>query len=202
MRPAPFSSRSRGLGWVAAAVRGVLKLRYLLLGGAIGGGVSLSRQYDEWKKNLPDTEWIKDLMPDVELDKFRSGLLKASENIKGKAKEIDIDPALQATLGKLAGYRQWFEKRLDDAIQAAEAEKKAIREQDAQENNKGIDDGKRPFDFFRLIHVYFVVGFIIVSFICLFFKEKKPLSHLFPILLPFGPNCQVNLHSFKIPFSF
>ena len=48
--------------------------------------------------------------------------MKAGDNVRGKAREIDIDPALEATLGKLAGFRAWFEKRLDDAIKAAELE--------------------------------------------------------------------------------
>ena len=61
-------------------------------------------------------------MPDIKLDEFRSSLMKAGDNVRGKAREIDIDPALEATLGKLAGFRAWFEKRLDDAIKAAELE--------------------------------------------------------------------------------
>ncbi len=93
-------------------------------------------------------------MPEVELDKFRSSLMKTADQIKGKANEIDIgmqwhhrlsslrfvllvsslcpDPALQSTLGKLAGFRAWFEKRLDDAIQAAE-----MAEQQQQKNGNG-----------------------------------------------------------------
>jgi hypothetical protein len=34
-------------------------VRYLLLGGAVGGGASIARQYEEWKQKLPDTAWIK-----------------------------------------------------------------------------------------------------------------------------------------------
>jgi hypothetical protein len=34
-------------------------IRYLLLGGAVGGGASIARQYEEWKQKLPDTAWIK-----------------------------------------------------------------------------------------------------------------------------------------------
>lgn len=106
-------------------LRSVLKIRYLLLGGAIGGGASIAKQYEEWKKSLPDTDWIKGLVPNADIDKFRKGLIKAGESIKGKANEIDIDPAL----GKLAGYREWFEKRLVDAIEAAEKENpKAIKD--------------------------------------------------------------------------
>ena len=40
------------------------------------------QQYEEWKENLPDTEWIRGLMPEIELDKFRSGILKTAEEIK------------------------------------------------------------------------------------------------------------------------
>jgi hypothetical protein len=48
------------------------------------------QQYEEWKKGLPDTEWMKSLIPDVELNKFRSKLINVGESIKGKANEIDI----------------------------------------------------------------------------------------------------------------
>eukprot|EP00093_Oithona_nana_P013704 13704.XXX_859542_857884_1 [CDS] Oithona nana genome sequencing. len=57
-------------------------------------------------------------MPDVDLNKFSSELIKAGEQIKGKANEIDLDPAVK----KMIDFRQWFEKRLDDAIQAADKE--------------------------------------------------------------------------------
>ena len=33
-------------------LRSVLKIRYLLLGGAVGGGASLAKQYEEWKKGV------------------------------------------------------------------------------------------------------------------------------------------------------
>lgn len=138
-------SPRRRLGWVPAVLRSVLKLRYLLLGGAIGGGASLAKQYEEWKKNLPDTDWIKNLIPEVELDKFRSRLIKVGEGIKGKANEIDIDPVL----GKIASYRQWFEKRLDDAIQAADA-KKAIEQQVEQENDESTKKNSKSGSGFNL----------------------------------------------------
>ena len=106
------------MGWVPTVIRSVLKIRYLLLGGALGGGASLAKQYEEWKQNLPDTDWLKGLIPDIDINKLSSGVLKAGEQIKGKANEIDLDPAVK----KIIDFRQWFEKRLDDAIQAAEKE--------------------------------------------------------------------------------
>lgn len=131
-----------------------VSLRFLML-----------QQYEEWKKGLPDTDWIKELVPEVDIDKFRSALIKASENIKGKANELDIgmlqlfslfwffvswlllpDPKIQATLGNLAGFRQWFEKRLDDAIQAAEVEKTNGKEEAVDENSTVVIPEPKPPD--------------------------------------------------------
>lgn len=43
VKPTFSYSRRRFVGWVPAVVRSVLKIRYLLLGGAIGGGASLAK---------------------------------------------------------------------------------------------------------------------------------------------------------------
>ena len=81
-------------------------------------------------------------MPDIKLDEFRSSLIKAGDNVRGKAREIDIDPALEATMGKLAGFRAWFEKRLDDAIKAAEAdEANAVKKVDGSGSSNGNGSG-------------------------------------------------------------
>ena len=98
----------------------ILKVRYLLLGGAIGGGGALARQYDDWKNNLPDAAWLKKAMPDVDLDKFRTSLLSLKDTVKGKVGEVEMDPALKAAgWDKYQEFRGWFDKRLDSAIQAA-----------------------------------------------------------------------------------
>ena len=96
------------------------KVRYLLLGGAIGGGGALARQYDDWKNNLPDAAWLKKAMPDVDLDKFRTSLLSLKDTVKGKVGEVEMDPALKAAgWDKYQEFRGWFDKRLNSAIQAA-----------------------------------------------------------------------------------
>lgn len=129
-------------GLVSTIVRSVLKIRYLVLGGAIGGGASLAKQYEEWKEGLPDTEWIKSLFPsNIEIDKFRSSLIKAGENIKGKANEIDIDPVLN----KVGGFKEWFERRLNAAIEATDKSPKKIGNSAKESSN-----GERSSDHFSL----------------------------------------------------
>ncbi|XP_011190849.1 dynamin-like 120 kDa protein, mitochondrial isoform X4 [Zeugodacus cucurbitae] len=58
-------SRKYGM-FVVRILRGALKLRYIVLGGAIGGGVSLSKKYEEWKEGLPDLKWLEDVLPQGE----------------------------------------------------------------------------------------------------------------------------------------
>ena len=43
VKPTIGYSRRRFVGWVPAVIRSVLKIRYILLGGAIGGGASLAK---------------------------------------------------------------------------------------------------------------------------------------------------------------
>ena len=119
---------TRNLGWIPAAVRGVLKIRYLLLGGAIGGGASIARQYEEWKRGLPDSDWIKEMVPDIDVNKFRSGLIEFKDGVKGKLGELKMDQKLkEAGWDKYEEYKNWFDERLDKAIQMAEEEKEEER---------------------------------------------------------------------------
>jgi len=104
-------------------LRSVLKIRYLLLGGAVGGGASLARQYEDWKKGLPDTEWLKELVPEIDIDKFRSGLIGFKEKVAGKVADLQMDPKLkEAGWGKYAEFKIWFDKRLDAAVKKVEEE--------------------------------------------------------------------------------
>lgn len=48
------------------AVRGILKIRYILLGGAIGGGMTVNKKYEEWRDGLPDLKWLDEVLPDTE----------------------------------------------------------------------------------------------------------------------------------------
>uniref|UniRef100_A0A6M2DDH7 Dynamin-like GTPase OPA1, mitochondrial n=1 Tax=Xenopsylla cheopis TaxID=163159 RepID=A0A6M2DDH7_XENCH len=119
----PFeNSQRREYGMLLVrALKGVLKLRYIVLGGALGGGVTLKKKYEEWKDGLPDMKWLDDVLPDSEQ---WSGYQKSLIGLKDTIKEtIVIDPRLKA-LGeaKALEFKNWFDRRLDDAIEAAKIE--------------------------------------------------------------------------------
>ncbi|XP_013184729.2 dynamin-like 120 kDa protein, mitochondrial isoform X2 [Amyelois transitella] len=105
---------------VARAVRGVLKIRYLLLGGAVGGGMTLNKKYTEWKDGLPDMGWVNDLLPDNEQwNRFTTTLISAKDKI---GDQLQIDPRLrEAGLSRAAELREWLSQRYEDAVAAAAA---------------------------------------------------------------------------------
>ncbi|XP_055532232.1 dynamin-like 120 kDa protein, mitochondrial isoform X1 [Wyeomyia smithii] len=117
-----YYQSSRGYGMLVGRVlRGVLKLRYLILGGAIGGGVTLNKRYEEWKDGLPDMKWLDEVLPDNEKwGKFTKSLLAIKDSVKDS---IEIDPRLkQLSENKINEWREWFDQRLDNAIEAAETQ--------------------------------------------------------------------------------
>ncbi|KAG9510542.1 Dynamin-like protein [Fragariocoptes setiger] len=71
--------------------RGALKLRYLFLGSAVGGSVSLGRKYDEWKASLPDMpdiRWLKELFPSQEsLDDMSFRLEEWTRGLSERSRE-------------------------------------------------------------------------------------------------------------------
>ncbi|KAL3282671.1 hypothetical protein HHI36_005846 [Cryptolaemus montrouzieri] len=114
-----YPRREYGM-FVVKALRGVLKLRYLLLGGAVAGGSALNQRYQDWKDGLPDLKWLEDVLPDNnKWQEWRGSLIDIKDNVKNN---IEIDPRLKAlTESKYKEFKNWFDQRLDDAIQAAEA---------------------------------------------------------------------------------
>ncbi|XP_033332567.2 opa1 mitochondrial dynamin like GTPase isoform X2 [Megalopta genalis] len=104
--------------FIGRILRGALKIRYLLLGGAVGGGVTLQKKYEQWKEVLPDMSWLDDFLPkNKEWQNFRGTLMTVKDSI---ANNIEIDPRIkQYGEAKYREYRNWFNQRLDDAIEAA-----------------------------------------------------------------------------------
>ncbi|XP_052455703.1 dynamin-like 120 kDa protein, mitochondrial isoform X6 [Carassius gibelio] len=93
----PHKSRSGGHGyqqhrsfWVARLAVRLLKLRYILLGSAVGGGYTAKKTYDEWKDMFPDMSQYTWIVPDfvwelsenIDLDKLASALPQLEEIAK------------------------------------------------------------------------------------------------------------------------
>nr|XP_019527070.2 dynamin-like 120 kDa protein, mitochondrial isoform X1 [Aedes albopictus] len=135
-----YYQSSRGYGMLVGRVlRGVLKLRYLVLGGAIGGGVTLNKRYEEWKDGLPDMKWLEEVLPDNEKwGQFTKSLLAVKDSVKDS---IEIDPRLkQLSENKINEWREWFDKRLDNAIEAAETQQNPQIESSFQNLSELISD--------------------------------------------------------------
>ncbi|XP_060098850.1 dynamin-like 120 kDa protein, mitochondrial isoform X1 [Heteronotia binoei] len=58
--------------WLARVASRLLKLRYIVLGSAVGGGYTAKKTYDQWKDMLPDFSEYKWIVPDFiwELDEY------------------------------------------------------------------------------------------------------------------------------------
>ncbi|KRT78589.1 hypothetical protein AMK59_8121 [Oryctes borbonicus] len=110
---------------VLRAVRGLLKVRYLILGGAVGGGVTLQKKYQDWKDGLPDLKWLEDVMPDNDKwHQWRGSLIDFKNNVKDN---IEIDPRIKAfSETKYKEFKDWFDQRLDNAIAATDQSNQEI----------------------------------------------------------------------------
>ncbi|XP_039278968.1 LOW QUALITY PROTEIN: dynamin-like 120 kDa protein, mitochondrial [Nilaparvata lugens] len=128
VRPLPHQAiESRGAAmFVGKILKNILKIRYLLLGGAVGGGYTFHQKVQEWMDAIPDTKWIKDYIPDNErFDSFRAKMI----TFKDKLGDFEIDPRLkQFSESRLDKVKDWFDRKLDEAVVAAnEQEQKAIQ---------------------------------------------------------------------------
>ncbi|MPC22208.1 hypothetical protein E2C01_015218 [Portunus trituberculatus] len=83
--------------------------------------------YEQWKEALPDAKFLEELLPSQEdLDSIRASLITYRDKIKDSIPEFSLDPKLwEAGEEGYSQVAQWFKERLDDAIQAAEEDKKS-----------------------------------------------------------------------------
>ncbi|XP_047419266.1 dynamin-like 120 kDa protein, mitochondrial isoform X2 [Sciurus carolinensis] len=82
--------------WPARLAARLLKLRYLILGSAVGGGYTAKKTFDQWKDMIPDLSDYKWIVPDIvweideyiDFDKIRKALPN-SEDLAKLAPDID-----------------------------------------------------------------------------------------------------------------
>ncbi|XP_023165216.1 dynamin-like 120 kDa protein, mitochondrial isoform X5 [Drosophila hydei] len=118
---------SRGYGmFVVRILKGALKLRYLVLGGAIGGGVSLSKKYEDWKEGLPDMKWLEDALPQGERwSQFSRNLIEVGSIVKNAieiAKEDIKSKATVAALGIPADESRKKYEKLQSQVETLQTE--------------------------------------------------------------------------------
>ncbi|XP_032291684.1 dynamin-like GTPase OPA1, mitochondrial isoform X6 [Drosophila virilis] len=118
---------SRGYGmFVVRILKGALKLRYLVLGGAIGGGVSLSKKYEEWKEGLPDMKWLEVALPQGERwSQFSQNLIEMGSVVKNAidiAKEDIRSKTTVAALGIPADESRKKYEKLQSQVETLQTE--------------------------------------------------------------------------------
>ncbi|XP_015493276.1 dynamin-like 120 kDa protein, mitochondrial isoform X4 [Parus major] len=94
--------------WLARLASRLLKVRYLILGSAVGGGYTAKKTYEQWKDMIPDLEEYKWIVPDFiwELDELVDfeKLLKALPDADDLAKLLPDFDKIGESLASLKGF--------------------------------------------------------------------------------------------------
>ncbi|XP_069328872.1 dynamin-like GTPase OPA1, mitochondrial isoform X3 [Eulemur rufifrons] len=72
LSPIKYGYQPRRNFWPARLASRLLKLRYLILGSAVGGGYTAKKTFDQWKDMIPDLSDYKWIVPDIvwEIDEY------------------------------------------------------------------------------------------------------------------------------------
>ncbi|XP_004712343.1 dynamin-like 120 kDa protein, mitochondrial isoform X2 [Echinops telfairi] len=72
LSPAKYGYQPRRHFWPARLAARLLKLRYIVLGSAVGGGYTAKKTFDQWKDMIPDLSDYKWIVPDIvwEIDDY------------------------------------------------------------------------------------------------------------------------------------
>ncbi|XP_056354515.1 dynamin-like 120 kDa protein, mitochondrial isoform X3 [Oenanthe melanoleuca] len=94
--------------WLARLASRLLKIRYLILGSAVGGGYTAKKTYEQWKDMIPDLEDYKWIVPDFvwDLDELVDieKLLKALPDADDFAKLLPDFDKIGESLASLKGF--------------------------------------------------------------------------------------------------
>ncbi|XP_017666197.1 PREDICTED: dynamin-like 120 kDa protein, mitochondrial isoform X8 [Lepidothrix coronata] len=94
--------------WLARLASRLLKVRYLILGSAVGGGYTAKKTYDQWKDMMPDLDEYKWIVPDFvwELDELIDfeKLIKALPDADDLAKLLPDFDKIGESFASLKGF--------------------------------------------------------------------------------------------------
>ncbi|KAM5292673.1 dynamin-like GTPase OPA1, mitochondrial isoform 6-T6 [Ctenodactylus gundi] len=90
LSPIKYGHEPRRNFWPARVAARLLKLRYLILGSAVGGGYTAKKTFDQWKDMIPDLSDYKWIVPDIvweideyiDIEKIRKALPSSEELAK------------------------------------------------------------------------------------------------------------------------
>ncbi|XP_047419267.1 dynamin-like 120 kDa protein, mitochondrial isoform X3 [Sciurus carolinensis] len=110
--------------WPARLAARLLKLRYLILGSAVGGGYTAKKTFDQWKDMIPDLSDYKWIVPDIvweideyiDFDKIRKALPN-SEDLAKLAPDID---KIVESLSLLKDFFTTGHKLVSEVIEASD----------------------------------------------------------------------------------
>ncbi|XP_039197447.1 dynamin-like 120 kDa protein, mitochondrial isoform X1 [Crotalus tigris] len=94
--------------WLARVASRLLRLRYIVLGSAVGGGYTAQKTYNQWKDSLPDLSEYKWIVPDFlwEIDEHIDfeKLKKALPDSEELAKLVPDFHKISETFSSLSGF--------------------------------------------------------------------------------------------------
>ncbi|XP_029422248.1 dynamin-like 120 kDa protein, mitochondrial isoform X3 [Nannospalax galili] len=110
--------------WPARLAARLLKLRYIILGSAVGGGYTAKKTFDEWKDMIPDLSDYKWIVPDfvweideyIDLEKIRKALPN-SEDLAKLAPDLD---KIVESLSLLKDFFTTGHKLVSEVIEASD----------------------------------------------------------------------------------
>ncbi|KAH9392594.1 Dynamin-like 120 kDa protein, mitochondrial [Tyrophagus putrescentiae] len=121
--PAMILSQRRSLGIVAGVLRSVLKIRYIILGGAVGGGIHMNNvssvkiNTKNGRTVCPTLKWIRDMIPDEE----RQQSLKDNfESLRNRllAEDGFFDGLTKNASETMSQFREMLKERRERATSA------------------------------------------------------------------------------------
>nr|XP_017453355.1 dynamin-like 120 kDa protein, mitochondrial isoform X5 [Rattus norvegicus] len=167
LSPTKYGYQPRRNFWPARLAARLLKLRYIILGSAVGGGYTAKKTFDEWKDMIPDLSDYKWIVPDfiweideyIDLEKIRKAL-PSSEDLANFAPDLDKiaeslsllkdfftagtpgETAFRATDHGSESDKHYRKLKYQRILERLEKENKELRKLVLQKDDKGIHHRK------------------------------------------------------------
>ncbi|XP_051482065.1 dynamin-like 120 kDa protein, mitochondrial isoform X7 [Apus apus] len=110
--------------WLARLASRLLRIRYLILGSAVGGGYTAKKTYDQWKDMMPDLDEYKWIVPDFiwELDEYIDfeKIIQALPDADDLAKLLPDFDKIGEILSSLKGFISLGYNLVSDVIGASD----------------------------------------------------------------------------------